>query len=177
MFDRTSTRQPPQHRRAGCRLAFAAALLLALPVRATTMPERSAAEVAAASALVVEATVLGARVVRVERRIVTVTELRVERVLRTAEAGVPPTVVTVALPGGELAGVTQKVPGTPELRVGSRYLLCLSAEVLAGARAVVGLWQGAWLVDGGELRAFTHVGLAPAFSTRASLERVLAGAP
>ncbi|MBI1948097.1 MAG: hypothetical protein HYS27_20570 [Deltaproteobacteria bacterium] len=178
MFDRTTARQPPRHRRAGRRLGvFAAALLLTLPVGATTMPERSAAEVAAASALVVEATVLDARVVRVERRIVTVTELRVERVLRSAEPGVAPTVVTVALPGGELAGIAQKVPGTPELRVGARYLLCLSAEVLAGARAVVGLWQGAWLVDGGALRPFTPAGLAPAPLARASLERAFAGAP
>lgn len=138
---------------------------LAPPARATSMPERTADEVVADSELVIEATVLSARVARVGGRLVTYRVVRVDKVLKAAlPAGTPaPSSVTVVLPGGELDGIGQRVAGTPELVVGGRYLLCLSAPVLQGARTVVGLWQGVWRVDGdGGLRPFTHDGEASA---------------
>lgn len=157
--------------------AIALGACLALPARATSMPERTAAEVAAESELVVEATALSSRTAWVGGRIVTFTELRIERALRARDELVP-AAVTVALPGGELDGIGQRVAGAPRLLVGGRYLLCLSAEVLGGARTVVGLWQGAWRVDGaGALVPFTHQGPAPTATPRAALERVLLGPP
>ena len=151
-------------------------MMTAAPAVATSMPPRTDEEVAAASDLVIEATALAARTAWLGGRIVTFTELRVERVLRS-RAAAPPSVVTVALPGGRLAGIAQRVAGAPELQVGARYLLCLSGEVLHGARTVVGLWQGAWLVERGTVRGFRHGGLDATASPRAPIERALAGSP
>lgn len=156
--------------------ALAGLLLVAATARATSMPPRTHEQVAAASELVVEATAITTRTAWVGGHIVTFTDLRVERVLRS-RAPAPPSVLTVALPGGRLDGIAQRVAGAPELRAGERYLLCLSGEVLRGAHTVVGLWQGAWLLDRGAVRGFTHDGVATTASPRASLERALLGAP
>ena len=174
---RCAARPPRAGRIAACPLLLCVALVLALPSRATSMPERSTAEVAAASDLVVLATALSARAAWVGGRIITFTELRVERTLRGAGPRTPAT-VTVALPGGELGDIAQRVPGTPAMLVGGRYQLCLGAEVLGGARTVVGLWQGAWRVgEGDAVVPFTHDGPAPATVPRAFIERDLTGAP
>lgn len=166
-----------------CAGALAATLSAAVGLgsasaRATTMPERSPAEVAQASALVVEATVLSEEVRRVGGRLVTVRELQVHEVLRSSEGAAAPARVSLVLPGGELEGIGQRVAGTPRLKEGARYVLCLSAPVLGAARTVVGLWQGVWRVDGqGALLPFTHHGEAALAMPRAVLLPALQGQP
>lgn len=157
------------------------ALMVAAPAaRATTMPERSPEQVAALSELVVEATVISSRVERTGGRLVTVREVRVGEVLRSALPAdvVLPRVLTVVLPGGELDGLGQRVAGTPSLQVGQRYLLCLSAPFWRGARTVVGLWQGVWRVDdAGGVHAFAHDGEVPAVVPPTLVWRALRGRP
>lgn len=156
----------------------AAVALGSAPARATTMPERSPAEVAQESALVVEATVVSEEVRRVGGRLVTVRELQVHEVVRSSESAAAPARLSLVLPGGELEGLGQRVAGTPALRVGGRYLLCLSAPVLDAARTVVGLWQGVWRVDGqGALLPFNHEGEAALSVPRALVLPLLRGRP
>jgi hypothetical protein len=128
-------------------------LELALALAATTV-SLSEAEIVDNSDLVARVTVLSAQAERVGRRIVTVYALEVRESWR-GEAPREP--VLLALPGGVVDGVGQHVPGTPTLAVGSEYVLCLSAPVLGDARALVGLWRGAWAVEeDGALRGFAH---------------------
>ncbi|MCC7074919.1 MAG: hypothetical protein IT383_26650 [Deltaproteobacteria bacterium] len=156
----------------GCGALFSPALL------ATTMPERGPGEVAAASELVIEGTVLDARVQIAGGRIVTVRTVRVERVLRSASSAAPPPTLSVALPGGIIDGYGQRVAGTPELEVGGRYVLCLSEAVVLGARTIVGLWQGVWRVaTHDELVPFTHAGPAARRITRGALFPLLVPTP
>ncbi len=161
--------------------AIACAALATAPSAATTMPDRGPAEVAAASELIVEGTVLDARVQVAGGRIVTVRTVRVERLVRPAPSAPtlrPGSTVTVVLPGGELAGLGQRVAGTPDLAIGERYVLCLSAPVVLGARTIVGLWQGVWRVTaGGALEPFTHAGPAPTALDRAALVSALGSGP
>lgn len=157
---------------------LACAALCAPPAAATTMPERGPDEVAAASELVVEGTVLDARVQVVGGRIVTQHTVRVEHMVRAATHVDPPLTVSVVLPGGAIGGIGQRVAGTPELQVGSRYVLCLSAPVVLGARTIVGLWQGVWKVGANDaLTPFTHGGPSTTVTTRAAVLSALGGAP
>jgi hypothetical protein len=76
----------------------------------------------------------------------------------------------VALPGGDLDGFSQRVPGSPVLVVGGRYRLYLgkaSGPAIPGttarSRGVIGFFRGAFVVDdAGRDVPFGEDGAAPA---------------
>src|SRR5688572_28220544 len=133
-------------------LAFLLALVTvgAHDARATTVT-LTLDEIVSQSDVVVRVTVVASSTRWVGRRIVTFHELRVDDVLRANGNAKSPSIMTLALPGGVVDGIGQRVAGTPELRAGSSYVLCLSKEMSLGkasdrGRALVGLWRGAWTV-------------------------------
>ncbi|RMH04331.1 MAG: hypothetical protein D6702_03395 [Planctomycetota bacterium] len=68
----------------------------------------------------------------------------------TPMKGRPASVLEVRLPGGEVAGRGLLLPGMPELRVGDRQILFLSAQGKEKPwRMPIGLAAGAWKVSGG----------------------------
>jgi len=132
-------------------IAFAFALIItfASGARATTVP-LTFDEIVTKSDVVARVTVVEASSRWVGRRIITFHELRVDEVLHGATAS---RTVTLAVPGGVVDGIGQRVFGAPELRKGSSYVLCMSPELTIGTappdrgRAIVGLWRGAWKVQ------------------------------
>lgn len=157
--------------------AFIAALIVAMPpAHATTVEPLSLAELGARSDLVAEVVVRSRSSSWVGRRIITFYEVEVLDGWRTQDREAPRTAL-VALPGGIVDDVGQRVPGTPVFDVGARYVLCLGDDVgPRGARGVIGLWQGAWLVDQRGLVGFDHpgprdpsTGLADPVALRAAL--------
>lgn len=119
------------------------------PARATTVAPLSPAELGARSDLVADVVVRSRAASWVGRRIITFYEVEVLDRWRSADPRSPATAL-VALPGGVVEGIGQRVAGTPVLDVGGRYVLCLGDDVgPRGARGVIGLWQGAWRVVAG----------------------------
>lgn len=126
-------------------------LLLALPVRAAVVPERSLSELAKDADLVVHGTVIsresrfdeGARA----GRIVTDVSIRVKQaVAGRASAG---EVVVLTTPGGEVGRRGQIVPGSPRFETGEEVVVFLHAAVRTSRgdrRPVVSLAQGVFYV-------------------------------
>jgi hypothetical protein len=128
-------------------IAFAVLLLLAQSAGATTVPALTPAQVAARSDVVVEGRVLSRESAWVGRRIFTFVTFEVDATLRGSLAAAEARTrrVTVAIPGGVVGGLGQKVAGAPVLDDGARYALCLShANGPNGARGVVMYQRGAW---------------------------------
>lgn len=122
-------------------------LLLALPVSAMTVPSFTEAELRARSEIVVEGVVAVSESRRVGQRIITFVSVI---------SGTAPRLTTtlVAVPGGDVDGFSQRVPGSPVLEVGRRYRLYLGAadgprlSADSGrARGVYGFFRGAFLLD------------------------------
>jgi hypothetical protein len=146
---------------------FAFVTAVAAPAAATTVVPMTPAEIASSSDAVARVVVRGHEARWVGRRILTfytvdVVDLWAERPGTQALARR----VIVALPGGVVGGVGQRVPGVPELVDGQSYVLCLGAATgPEGARGVVGLWQGVWRLDErGVVQGYTHDGEVPAGS-------------
>jgi hypothetical protein len=151
-------------RAAVCAAGLATGLLVAPAGRAMTVPAWTAAELAARSDVIVEGVVTGARVRAVGRRVVTFYVV-------VAGEGAALRSYLVAVPGGSIDGITQRVPGAPVLNVGRRYRLHLGkaegprdAPDGPAARGVVGFFRGVELVDEGPGRApvrvpFTEAGV------------------
>lgn len=119
----------------------------AAPARASSVVPMSHDELFAASDLVALVEVRSASPARVGRRIVTFLDVDVAEVWAFAGEGSAPQEALVAVLGGALDGLEQRVAGMPVLEPGQRYLLFLGKETGPhGARGVVGLWQGAWSI-------------------------------
>jgi hypothetical protein len=146
-------------------LAFFAALafgtLGAAPARATTVEPVSPAALAARSDLIARVVVRSAAPAWVGRRILTFYELEVLEAWRSADDEAPARVL-LALPGGVVGALGQRVAGTPVLEEGARYVVCLGDDVgPRGARGIIGLWQGIWREGESGLVAFDHAGPVP----------------
>lgn len=130
--------------------------------RATTVVALSPAELGARSDLVADVVVRSRSTSWVGRRIITFYEVEVLDGWRSDDPR-PPATALVALPGGVVDGIGQWVAGTPVFDVGGRYVLCLGDDVgPRGARGVIGLWQGAWLVvPGAPAAPGAHPGADP----------------
>ena len=124
-------------------VALGSALVAAGPAAATTVPTFTTEQLVAKSDVVVRGTVASVHVARWRHRLVTLYTVDVVETWK----GAPGARVLVALPGGTQAGVGQVVPGTPRFAVGDDLVLFLADDVgPGGARATIGLWQGAYRV-------------------------------
>ncbi|HEY4220048.1 MAG TPA: hypothetical protein VGO62_01870 [Myxococcota bacterium] len=166
--------------------AFVLAFALALPAAlfgasrsgATTVPELDDA------ALIAQSDVVGELVIRshvsawVGRRILTFYEADVVDTWRSPASGAAPAHVVIALPGGVVDGIGQKVFGTPALVDGAHYVACLGKITAPrDGRMIIGLWRGLWSVDdAGRALPFVHddVVAAPALSRTALRARLAA---
>ncbi len=122
------------------------ALLLALPLSAMTVPSFTEAELREHADVVVEGVVAVSQSRRVGQRIITFVSI---------VSGTAPLLTTtlVAVPGGNVGGITQRVPGAPVLEVGRRYRLYLGPATGprldnggSSARGVFGFFRGVFLL-------------------------------
>lgn len=148
----------------GRRLRAAAALVVALfaapapPAAATTVAPQEPEALAASSDLVAVVEIRSTSSAWVGRRILTFYEAEVVEVWRTRDA-VAPRRVLLALPGGVVGAIGQRVPGMPVLEVGRRYVACLGDDDgPRGARGIMGFWQGLWRLEQEGVSAFGHAG-------------------
>jgi hypothetical protein len=138
-------------------VAFAAPAFVAAPAQATSVVPLDDAQLAAAASVIALVRVERQEVRSIGRRILTFSSVVVVDGLRGARPGDE---LLVALPGGEVGGIGQRVAGAPTLRVDRTYLLFLGKDDgPSGARGVVGLWQGAFQADGPGLWRFGHDGV------------------
>jgi hypothetical protein len=127
---------------------FLSVVLGGVDAAAMTVPPMSDAELAARADLVVEGTVLDAEAKWVGRRIVTFYAIGCDDGDGTQRT------ITVAVPGGVVGVLGQRVPGAPTLEKGRRYRLFLGSPVGPRARAgespargIVGFFRGVQRVD------------------------------
>ena len=122
-------------------------LAVALPTSAMTVPVFTEAQLRDKADVVVEGVVAVSQSRRVGQRIITFVSII---------SGTAPLLTTtlVAVPGGDVDGFSQRVPGSPVLEVGRRYRLYLGAadgprldDSGACARGVFGFFRGAFLLD------------------------------
>ena len=130
---------------------------LAGPLHATTVPAYTVAQLQAAADVVVEGDVAMVESRWVGQRIVTFVTLVVGTAPRLST-------VVVAVLGGQVGDITQRVPGSPQLDVGRRYRLYLGkaeGPEFNGerTRGVFGLFRGAFLIESGQPVAFGDDGL------------------
>jgi hypothetical protein len=129
----------------------------ATPLRATTVPAYTPAQLQAAADVVVEGDVAVVESRWVGQRIITFVSVVVGTAPRLST-------VVVAVLGGQVGDIAQRVPGSPRLDVGRRYRLYLGkadGPEFNGqrTRGVFGLFRGAFLVEGGQPVAFGDDGL------------------
>jgi len=135
-------------------IALAALLILGAsvpPARASIVRHLSIKELAAAATVVVIGEVRTVEAAWVGKRIMTTVRVDAASVLRgPVKAGQP---VIVVVPGGEVDGIGQWVPGAPRFKPGERVLLFLVDRPVG--RVVVGLGLGRLGIhreaDGGEI--------------------------
>ena len=159
--------------------AVCALFLAAGPALATSIPELSPRELAARSDLVGVFRVVSHESAWVGRRIITFYQVDVEERWQTAAdttAADQPLHVVIALPGGVVGDIGQRVAGTPLLEDGQRYVACLGHDVgPRGGRAIIGLWQGLWRVgEDGLLTPFHHDAPSSASSPQRTIDDVRA---
>lgn len=142
--------------------ALVVAVLLSLgpTATATTVVPLDEVQLERAADLVVEGVVVEAFSQWVGRRILTF-----YRVSSPTADGRAPHLTTVAVPGGDVDGVSQRVAGAPVLVVGQRYRLFLGAATgpapaanHPNSRGIIGFFQGVVLLDGGREVPFTPDG-------------------
>jgi len=131
-------------------------------VAAMTVPPMTEAELRAQADVVVDGAVVSQHSAWVGRRVITFSVVVVG-------SGTAVRSYLVALPGGDVGGFSQRVPGSPQLAVGGRYRLYLGkadgpvdAPSTVRSRGVVGFFRGVFLVDDahhGELVPFGDDGL------------------
>jgi hypothetical protein len=121
--------------------------LLAI-LAAMTVPPMTEAELRSQADVVVDGTVVSQHATWVGRRILTFS------VVVVGSGGSSVRSYLVALPGGDVGGYSQRVPGSPSLVIGGHYRLYLGkAEGPADApgtvksRGVVGFFRGVFLID------------------------------
>jgi hypothetical protein len=119
---------------------------------ATTVPAYTLEQLQASADLVVDGEVTAAESRWVGQRIVTFV---------TVVSGTAPRLssVVVAVLGGEVGGLMQRVPGSPQLDVGRRYRLYLGKadgpeHGGVRARGVFGFFRGVFLLHDGQVVAF-----------------------
>jgi hypothetical protein len=139
-------------------------LALALVLAATTIPPLTPAQLVERSDVVAKVVVRAHRAEWIGQRILTFYDVDVVELWRGTPALTNASHLEIALPGGVVGDLGQKVAGTPSLVDGASYVLCLGkASAPHEGRAIIGLWQGAWSVaadsSGGRvLGVFTHDG-------------------
>ena len=136
------------------------------PVGATTLQQLSLGEMAEQSTAIIRARVLGGKAMLRGGDVYTVYQLETLESLKTPRRRVGVQELTV--PGGVAAGIRQVMPGAPELRVGSEYVLFLWTG-RSGSKQLTGLSQGLFSV-----RAETS-GKDPLVTRVAAGERMLDG--
>ena len=129
--------------------------LIPAVAHATILANWNLDEVVAHADLVVIGTVGESRVVQVGARVLTETEIQVERTLLGSSAAT----LVVSQPGGRLGSVATIVVGTVIYRPGARVLLATSLA-REGRRYVIGFSLGAYYVFGHTLRQTIDVPLA-----------------
>jgi hypothetical protein len=129
---------------------------------ATTVPPLTVHELSARADLAAVVTLTEQHAAWVGTRILTFCTATVDDTWLDRSAHATRT-VHFALPGGVVGDVGQRVPGTPSLVVGGHYLLFLGPDngppdpvTHNAARAIVGLWRGAFVVDGARAVPFSH---------------------
>lgn len=120
--------------------------LLAI-LAAMVVPPMTEAELRSKADVVVDGTVVSQRAARVGQRVFTFSVVVVGE-------GAQVRSVLVALPGGDVGGFPQRVPGAPVLTVGQRYRLYLGPAdgpvdppSAVKSRGVVGFYRGVFLLD------------------------------
>ncbi len=139
--------RPTDARRRGAAtipLVMLAALAL---IASMVVPPMTEAELRRQADVVVDGRVTVQRVVRLGQRVFTFSTLIVGDGQQVRS-------YVVALPGGDVDGVTQRVPGSPQLQLGARYRLYLGPATgpradahSPPARGVVGFFRGAFAID------------------------------
>lgn len=131
--------------------------LLPAPASATILANWSLDDVVAHADLIVVGTVGASRSVKVGRRVLTETDIQVERTL----FGLAGPTVVVTQPGGRDGRYVTTVPGVVSLTPGDRLLLVTHLD-REGRRWVVGLCLGAFRIAGRELQQTIEVPLVAA---------------
>lgn len=130
------------------RLLLLAALAACVPALAAQAVSTSVEALARGADLVVRARVARTSARWSAGRIFTFVELARAAALR---GRLPAGTLTVHVPGGAVGRVGQRVDGAPRLAAGDEVILFL-ARAEGGSHRVVGLAQGAFLVEGGTAR-------------------------
>ena len=123
-------------------------MLVALAfVAAMVVPPLSEAELREQADVIVDGVVVAQHSAWVGRRVFTFSTV-------VSGTGTSARSVRVALPGGDVGGFSQRVPGSPVLSVGVRYRLYLGkadgpvdAPSTIKSRGVVGFYRGVFLID------------------------------
>jgi nitrous oxidase accessory protein NosD len=140
-----------------CAVSLVIAAAFAVPASATTVEPLDVAALHARADVVVRAKITRAEPRFVGTRIFTFYSATVGQTF----AGKPGPEVVIALPGGIIGALGQRVAGVPALDVGAEYVLFLgkadgpALDARAG-RAIIGLWQGVFTVDGFAKRLIPH---------------------
>lgn len=131
------------------RLGYRWPMLLALAalLASLVVPPMTEAELRAQADVVVDATVVRQEVHALGRRIFTFSTVLVGE-------GTSARSYVVAVPGGDVGAIAQRVPGAPLLELGRRYRLFLGKAngpvapgAVVAARGIVGFFRGVFVVD------------------------------
>jgi hypothetical protein len=126
-------------------LAAASFTVAATPAAATIVKSLSLDEMARTADVIVQGRVERRTSSWEERRIYTVSEIRVEESLKgPARAG---EVLRVRQLGGEVGGIAQTIAGNAKLAEGEEVILFLDRDEEKGVHYVVGMAQGKYAID------------------------------
>ena len=140
---------------------MSAALAVGGDARAMTIHTFDEATLREKADVIVEGEVVRLEVRRIGQRIISFYLVHVDQLGQST-----PRLEWVAVPGGDVDGFSQRVPGAPQLKVGARYRFFLGAKdgpaldgVGPGSRGIFGFYQGVFLLaDDGAAVPFDHEG-------------------